>query len=107
MAEPNPNLRFQHRSEADAHAALATNKARQMTGPRFDFTFNLGHVVTFSGLLVTMAFGWANFDGRLRLVEETLRTSTATLVEQVKQNAEHRALAARVDRLERIMEARP
>ena len=76
-----------------------------MPGPRFDFPINLGHVITFSGLIASMAVGWANFDGRLRVVEETLRTSTATLVEQVKQNAELRAVTARVDRLERIFEA--
>ncbi len=77
-----------------------------MTGPRFDFSINLGHVITFGGLIASMAIGWANFDGRLRVVEETLRTSTATLVEQVKQNAELRAVTARVDRLERVLEDR-
>ena len=78
-----------------------------MTGPRFDFTINLGHVITFGGLLVTMAVGWSTFDGRLRAVERTLETATATLVEQVRQGAQLSAVADRVTRLERIAEARP
>lgn len=77
-----------------------------MPGPRFDFTINLGHVITFGGLIITMAVGWANFDGRLRAVEKTLETATATLVEQVKQGADLRALTARVDRIERYIEGR-
>lgn len=75
-----------------------------MPGPRFDFTINLGHVITFGGLIVTMTIGWATFDGRLRAVERTLETATATLVEQVRQGAELSALSARVDRLERFAE---
>ena len=71
-----------------------------MTGPRFDFTINLGHVLTIGGLVVTMSVGWANFDGRLRAVEKILDTATQTLVEQVRQGARIDALGARVDRLE-------
>lgn len=78
-----------------------------MPTPRFDLTINLGHVITFGGLLVTMAIGWATFDGRLRAVEKTLETATATLVEQVRQGAELSAVSARVDRLERVAETQP
>ena len=53
-----------------------------------------------------MALGWATFDGRLRAVEKTLETATATLVEQVRQGAELSAVSARVDRLERMAETR-
>lgn len=77
-----------------------------MPAPKFDFTINLGHVITFGGLLVTMAVGWATFDGRLRAVERTLETATATLVEQVRQGAQLSAVVDRVTRLERIAEAR-
>jgi hypothetical protein len=77
-----------------------------MTGPRFDLTINLGHLISFTAVVVTMVFGWANFDARLTRVEETLRTSTATLVEQVKQGAELRAMDARLARVERVMESR-
>jgi len=78
-----------------------------MPGPRFDFTINLGHVITFGGLMVTMTIGWATFDGRLRAVERTLETATATLVEQVRQGAQLAAVSDRVTRLERIAESRP
>lgn len=77
-----------------------------MSGPRFDFTINLGHVITFGGLIVTMTIGWATFDGRLRAVEKTLETATATLVEQVRQGAQISAIVERVARLERLAEAR-
>lgn len=77
-----------------------------MAGPRFDFTINLGHVITFGGLIVTMTIGWATFDGRLRAVEKTLETATATLVEQVRQGAQISAITDRVARLERLAEAR-
>ena len=77
-----------------------------MPTPKLDLTINLGHVITFGGLLITMAIGWATFDGRLRAVERTLETATATLVEQVRQGAELCAVSERVDRLERIAEAR-
>lgn len=76
-----------------------------MAGPRFDFTINLGHVITFGGLIVTMTIGWATFDGRLRAVEKTLETATATLVEQVRQGAQISAITDRVARLERQAEA--
>lgn len=76
-----------------------------MTGPRFDFTINLGHVLTFGGLIITMAAGWAAFDGRLRAVEKTLETATATLIEQVRQGTELRLLTSRVDRIENAIEA--
>lgn len=76
-----------------------------MPTPRFDLTINLGHIITFGGLLVTMAVGWATFDGRLRAVERTLETATATLVEQVRQGAQLAAVSDRVTRLERIAEA--
>ncbi len=78
-----------------------------MSGPRFDFTINLGHVITFGGLLITMAIPWATFDGRLRAVERTLETATATLVEQVRQGAQLAAVTDRVTRLERMAETRP
>lgn len=77
-----------------------------MAGPRFDGTINLGHVLTMGGMLITMAIGWANFDGRLRAVEKTLETATATLVEQVRQGAELSAVAERVARIERQLESR-
>lgn len=77
-----------------------------MTGPRFDFTINLGHVITFGGLIVTMTIGWATFDGRLRAVEKTLETATNTLIEQVRQGGELRALTQRLDRVERIVDTR-
>ncbi len=77
-----------------------------MTGPRFDFTINLGHVITFGGLIVTMSMGWAAFDGRLRAVERTLETATATLVEQVRQGSMITALDQRMQRVERIVDAR-
>ncbi|KQV04835.1 hypothetical protein [Devosia sp. Root105] len=76
-----------------------------MPTPRFDLTINLGHVITFGGLLVTMAVGWATFDGRLRAVERTLETATATLVEQVRQGAQLAAVSDRVTKLERVAEA--
>lgn len=78
-----------------------------MPAPRLDLTINLGHIITFGGLLVTMAIGWATFDGRLRAVERTLETATATLVEQVRQGAQLAAVSDRVTRLERLAEARP
>ncbi|MBL8593619.1 MAG: hypothetical protein JNK01_13115 [Devosia sp.] len=78
-----------------------------MPTPRLDLTINLGHVITFGGLLVTMAIGWASFDGRLRAVERTLETATATLVEQVRQGAQLAAVTDRVTRLERLAEERP
>lgn len=77
-----------------------------MPSPKLDLTINLGHLITFGGLLITMALGWATFDGRLRAVEKTLETATATLVEQVRQGAELSAVSARVDRLERVAETR-
>lgn len=76
-----------------------------MTGPRFDFTINLGHVLTIGGVLVTMILGYSSFDTRLKLVEETLRTSTATLIQQVQLAADVRAIDARLGRIERIVEA--
>lgn len=77
-----------------------------MPGPKFDFTINLGHVITFGGLVVTMTVGWSTFDGRLRAVERTLETATATLVEQVRQGAQLAAVSDRVTRLERVAEER-
>jgi hypothetical protein len=77
-----------------------------MTAPKFDFTINLGHVITFGGLIVTMSIGWATFDGRLRAVEKTLETTTATLVEQVRQGSMITAMDQRMQRLERIFDAR-
>ncbi|WIY54171.1 hypothetical protein O9Z70_06520 [Devosia sp. YIM 151766] len=78
-----------------------------MTAPKFDLTINLGHVLTFGGLIVTMTIGWATFDGRLRAVEKTLETATNTLIEQVRQGGELRALTQRLDRVERIVDNRP
>lgn len=78
-----------------------------MAGPKFDFTINLGHVLTFGGLIVTMSIGWASFDGRLRAVERTLETATATLVEQVRQGSMIMALDQRMQRVERIVDNRP
>ena len=78
-----------------------------MPSPKLDLTINLGHVITFGGLLITMAIGWATFDGRLRAVERTLETATATLVEQVRQGAQLAAVTDRVTRLERMAETRP
>jgi hypothetical protein len=77
-----------------------------MTAPKFDFTINLGHVITFGGLIVTMSIGWATFDGRLRAVEKTLETTTSTLVEQVRQGSMITAMDQRMQRLERIFDAR-
>jgi hypothetical protein len=77
-----------------------------MTGPRFDFTINLGHVISIGAVIVTMVVGWVSFDQRLKSVEKTLETATATLVEQVRQGARLDALTGRLDRLERIVEAR-
>ena len=78
-----------------------------MTAPKFDFTINLGHVLTFGGLIITMTVGWATFDGRLRAVEKTLETATATLVEQVRQGSMIQALDQRLQRVERITDSRP
>lgn len=72
-----------------------------MSGPKFDFTINLGHVLSIGGVILTMVIGWANFDSRLRAVEKTLETSTNTLLEQVRQGARIDALEDRVERLER------
>jgi len=77
-----------------------------MSGPKIDFTINLGHIITFTGLIVTMALGWSTFDGRLRAVEKTLETTTATLVEQVRQGSAIQALDQRMQRVERIVDAR-
>jgi hypothetical protein len=73
-----------------------------MTGPRFDFTINLGHVISISAVIVTMVVGWVSFDQRLKAVEKTLDTATATLVEQVRQGARIDGLAERIVRLERL-----
>lgn len=77
-----------------------------MSGPKFDFTINLGHVLTFGGIIVTMIFGWATFDTRLRAVEKTLETATSTLVEQVRQGSAIMALDQRLQRVERITDQR-
>jgi hypothetical protein len=53
-----------------------------------------------------MSIGWATFDGRLRAVEKTLETTTATLVEQVRQGSMITAMDQRMQRLERIFDAR-
>ena len=81
-------------------------RIRGMTGPRFDFTINLGHILTFGSILVTLVVSWVMFDQRLKAVEKTLETYTITLVEQVRQGARIDALTARMDRVEREMEAR-
>jgi hypothetical protein len=78
-----------------------------MAGPRFDFTINLGHVISIGAVIVTMVVGWSTFDARLKAVEKTLETATATLVEQVRQGARIDALTARMDRVERVIETRP
>lgn len=78
-----------------------------MPGPRFDFSINLGHIITFTSILATIIVGWVTFDQRLKAVERTLETATATLVEQVRQGGRIDALADRVIRIERIIEARP
>ncbi len=78
-----------------------------MIGPRFDFTVNLGHIITFGGLLIVVVGGWYSFDGRLKTVEATLATATQTLIAQVSQGRDLAAMDARLSRLERIMEARP
>lgn len=75
-----------------------------MAGPRFDFTINLGHILTFGSILLTLIVGWNQMDQRIARVEETLKNSTATLVEQVKQGSDLRALADRVSRNERLIE---
>lgn len=77
-----------------------------MTGPRIDLTINLGHILTFGSILVTLVVSWVMFDQRLKAVEKTLETYTITLVEQVRQGARIDALTARMDRVEREMEAR-
>lgn len=75
-----------------------------MTGPKFDFTINFGHVLTFGSILVTLIVSWVMFDQRLKAVEKTLETYTITLVEQVRQGARIDAIAARLDRVERELE---
>ena len=71
-----------------------------MAGPRFDFTINFGHILTFGSILVTLIVSWVMFDERLKIVEKTLETYTTTLVEQVRQGARIDALSERVARLE-------
>jgi phage-related minor tail protein len=78
-----------------------------MTGPRFDFTINLGHVISVGSVIVVMIGGWVAFDYRLKAVESTLANFTQTLIEQVKQGRDLAAIENRVSRLERITEARP
>ncbi|WP_169194919.1 hypothetical protein [Devosia sp. MC1541] len=77
-----------------------------MAGLKFDSTINLGHVITLGGVVVTMIMGWSNMDTRLRSVEKTLETVTTTLIEQVRQGSELQALTQRVERVERIVDAR-
>jgi hypothetical protein len=77
-----------------------------MTGPRIDLTINLGHIITFGSILVTLVVSWTLFDARLKAVEKTLETYTSVLVRQVEQSAQIVALGDRVARIEREMEAR-
>lgn len=77
-----------------------------MTGPRFDFTINLGHVISIGSVIIVMVAGWVNFDGRLRAVEATLATATQTLIEQVKQGRDIAALDNRLARVERLTDPR-
>lgn len=78
-----------------------------MTGPRLDFTINLGHLLSISAVIVTMVAGWVNFDARLKAVETTLATSTQTFIKQIELGADLRALDARVVRIERLLEGAP
>jgi hypothetical protein len=76
-------------------------------GPRFDFTVNLGHVLSVSAILTTMIIGWAQFDARLQAVEKQQAVATSVLLEQVRQDGRLNGIELRLTRLERFYENRP
>lgn len=76
-------------------------------GFRFDFTINLGHVLSAGVMIAAMVMGWANFDTRLAAVEKQFSTATTLLLDQTRLSERMSALDMRMARIERLLETRP
>lgn len=56
-----------------ARTPAYTGEDRRQTanGIRFDKTINLGHIITFVGFILSLAFTWSTLDKRVVVLEES------------------------------------
>ncbi len=62
--------------------------AKNALKPRFDFTFNLSHIISFGGTLLMVGFMWATFNvqmGFLRRDTDSNRDNIAAMVASQQQ----------------------
>lgn len=69
--------------------------------PKFDPSFNLGHVLMLVGFLVTAAGQWYLTDYRLSKVEEQIKGLSTVVIEYARVDERIKAQDQRIDRLER------
>lgn len=68
--------------------------------PRFDATFNFGHLVIATTFLVTAAGGWYLTDYRLKAVEDSVRSLSTLVVTTARIDERMTDYGRRLDRLE-------
>lgn len=74
-------------------------------GFRWDWTINLGHVLTMGAMIVStvggMLWTYATFDKRLTRLEDQMIRQTDVLDRSIRADEQLRAIRERLDRLER------
>lgn len=68
--------------------------------PRFDPTINLGHVITLTGVIMSMVAGWHSVDARLSGAERQFNRLILVVENSIRQEEQIKSLAATVARLE-------
>jgi hypothetical protein len=68
--------------------------------PRFDPTINLGHMITLSGVVITIIGGWYAFDARLAAVERQMSNLSTVVVEAARIDERLKGYERRLDRVE-------
>lgn len=68
--------------------------------PRFDPTINLGHIITLTGVIMSMIAGWYSVDARLSGAERQLTRLIVVVETSIRQEEQIKGLQATVARLE-------
>jgi hypothetical protein len=68
---------------------------------RFDPTINLGHLISFGGVIVTIVGGWYVMDHRLTALERNFEKLSIAVVELVRLDERLKDHGRRLDSLER------
>jgi hypothetical protein len=69
--------------------------------PLFDPTINLGHLISFGAVIVTIIGGWYVMDHRLTALERNFEKLSVAVIELVRLDERLKAHGRRLDNLER------